>query len=100
MPIKKRKKPTISEIKRNTKKNQPYYFDTKTLRYFGQKMSDFKVYMTKTGRVFIYAKSYDLDYRTGKKRLMGYTIREYIDKGLKSELKIVSQYKTPGDLPN
>ena len=40
MEKKKGKKPTIAEIKRNTKKNAPYFFDAKTMKFFGQRMSD------------------------------------------------------------
>ena len=72
------RKPSISAIKADTKKNAPYFFDTKTLKMFGQKMSSFKVYMTKTGRVYIVAPSYSQDYRTGKRIRMSDTIREYV----------------------
>tara|TARA_R100001086_G_scaffold33095_1_gene15027 strand:+ start:656 stop:970 length:315 start_codon:yes stop_codon:yes gene_type:complete len=87
---KKMKKPTMAEIKRNTKKTNPYMFDKKTMQFFGQRMSDFKVHKTQKGRVFIYAKSYATDYRTGKKEFMGYTIKEYIPRGLNSDLKNVA----------
>ena len=87
---KKMKKPTIAEIKRNTKKRYPYMFDRKTMQFFGQRMSDFKVHKTQKGRVFIYAKSYSTDYRTGEKKFMGYTIKEYIPKGLNSSIKNVA----------
>ena len=90
MKKKKVKKPTMAEIKRNTKKKNPYMFDKKTMQFFGQRMSDFKVHKTEKGRVFIYAKSYSTDYRTGKKEFMGYTIKEYIPNGLNSDLKNVS----------
>ncbi len=87
---KKMKKPTLAEIKRNTKKDAPYFFDAKTLKFFGQKMSDFKVHQTQSGKVYIYAKSYFTDARTGGKQFMGYTIREYIPKGANSKLKYMS----------
>ena len=79
----KRRKPSISAIKADTKKNQPYFFDTNTLKMFGQRMSSFKVYMTKTGRVYIVAPAYSKDYRTGKRIRMSDTIREYV-KGSRS----------------
>jgi hypothetical protein len=75
------RKPSIAIIKKNTKRKQPFYFDAATMRAFGQKMSDFTVYKSPSGRVYIYAPSYD---RGGRK--MGYSIREYIDKGLQSDL--------------
>ena len=77
MAKKKTKKPTIAEIKRTTKKKAPYFFDAKTMRFFGQKMSDYKVHKCSDGKVYIYAKSYSTDYRTGKPQFMGYTIRQY-----------------------
>ena len=87
MAKKKTKKPTLAEIKRNTKRKAPYFFDAKTMRMFGQRMSDYKVHKCSDGKIYIYAKSYSTDYRTGKKEFMGYTIRQYIPKGLNSDLK-------------
>jgi len=80
------KVPSISTIKRNTKKKQPFYFDRKTLRFFGQTMSSFKVYKAKNGATYIFAKSYSYD-RDGSKQPMGYSIRQYLDNGLDSDLK-------------
>jgi len=96
----KMKKPTMAEIKRNTKKDAPYYFDAKTMKMFGQRMSDFKVHQTRSGRVYIYAKSYSTDYRTGKKEFMGYSIREYIPKGSNSKLKYVGSSTKLVDILN
>lgn len=79
------RKPSIAMIKKNTKRKQPFYFDAATMRAFGQKMSDFTVYQSPSGRVYIYAPSYD---RGGRK--MGYSIREYVENGLKSDLKSVN----------
>ena len=76
--------PTIAEIKRNTVKKAPYFFSPKTLKWFGQKMSNFKVHKTKSGKVYIYAKSYMTDHRTGKTDFMGYTVHEYINNDLKN----------------
>ena len=72
------RKPRIGEIKEDTRKNAPYFFDSKTLKMFGQTMSSFKVYMTKEGKVYIVAPSYSKDYRTGKRIRMSDTIREYV----------------------
>ena len=78
------RKPTIAEIKRTTKKEAPYFFDAKTMKDFGQRMSDYKVHQCKDGKVYIYAKSYATDYRTGKKEFMGYTIRQWTGSDLKN----------------
>ena len=84
------KKPTIAEIKRNTSKKAPYFFAPKTLKWFGQKMSSFKVHKTKGGKIYIYAKSYSTDHRTGKENFMGYTVHEYINNDLKN-----TKFKSP-----
>lgn len=72
------RKPSISRIKADTAKDAPYFFDTKTMKMFGQKMSSFKVYMTTSGRIYIVAPSYSTDYRTGKRIRMSDSIREYV----------------------
>lgn len=86
MPKKKVKKPTISYIKNSTLRDSPYFFETKTLKFFGQRMSSFKVHVTDSGRIFIYAPAYAKDYRTGGKRRMKDTIREYKPNGMRSKL--------------
>ena len=86
MPKKKVKKPTISQIKSSTLKDSPYFFDTKSLKFFGQRMSSFKVHVTDSGRIFIYAPSYSNDYRKGKRVRMTDTIREYKPNGMRSQL--------------
>ena len=91
MAKKKTKKPTIAEIKRNTKKKAPYFFDAKTMRFFGQRMSDYKVHKCRDGKIYIYAKSYATDYRTGKKDFMGYSRHQYIPNGLNSDLRYTSK---------
>jgi hypothetical protein len=78
------RKPSIAMIKKNTKIKSPFYFDPATMRFFGQKLSDFTIYQSPSGRVYIYAPGYD---RGGRK--MGYSIREYIENGLKSDLESV-----------
>jgi hypothetical protein len=51
---------TIYEIKERTQKTAPYYFDKKTLQFFGQTMRSFKVSKQEDGRYKISApmKSY------------------------------------------
>lgn len=46
---------TISEIKKLTAETAPYYFDKKTLDFFGQKMKSFKVSKCEDGRYQISA---------------------------------------------
>jgi hypothetical protein len=46
---------TISEIKRRTSETSPYFFDAKTMKFFNQKMSDFKVRKLENGKYEIYA---------------------------------------------
>tara|TARA_Y100000114_G_C11745190_1_gene321213 strand:- start:112 stop:528 length:417 start_codon:yes stop_codon:yes gene_type:complete len=80
------KLPSISTIKRNTKKNAPFYFDRKTLKTFGQTMSSFKVYKAKNGATYIYAKTFQTN-RDGVKQPTGYSIQQYLDDGLNSKLE-------------
>jgi hypothetical protein len=46
---------TIYEIKRLTAETAPYFFSTKTLKFFGQTMKSFKVYKQTDGRYLITA---------------------------------------------
>lgn len=46
---------TIYEIKKLTKETSPYFFDEKTMKFFGQSMRDFKVTKELDGRYMIYA---------------------------------------------
>lgn len=46
---------TIYEIKERTEETQPYFFERKTLKFFGQTMKDFKVYKQDDGRFLITA---------------------------------------------
>ena len=48
---------TIQEIKKRTLKTAPYFFSDNTMRFFGQKLSDFKVSKQNDGRYKISAKS-------------------------------------------
>ncbi len=65
-------KPTISEIKSRTLKKAPYFFSKNTMKFFGQRMSDYKVKRSPKGRIFIYAPTYD---DLGNK--MPYTFMEF-----------------------
>lgn len=49
------KKPTIYDVARLTSETSPYFFDKKTLKFFGQRMSSFKVYKQDDGRYLITA---------------------------------------------
>ena len=48
---------TISQIKKLTAETEPYYFSRKTMRWWGQKMSDFSVSKCEDGRYLIKAPS-------------------------------------------
>lgn len=48
---------TISQIKKLTAETEPYYFSRKTMRWWGQRMSDFKVSKCEDGRYLIQATS-------------------------------------------
>ena len=45
---------TLSEIKAHNERIKHYYFSRDTMRFFGQRMMDFKVRHV-AGRVFVYA---------------------------------------------
>ena len=62
---------TISEIKRRTEENAPYFFTRKTLQFFGQTMRSFSVRKTQDGKYRISAPMKDRF--TG--RAMGETVR-------------------------
>lgn len=72
---------TIYDIKYQTQETEPYFFDRKTLKFFGQTMKDFSVRKSPTGRIFIYAPMYYSSH-PGSYRLCGYTFREYVDNKL------------------
>ena len=46
---------TIYEIKQRTQKTSPHFFDSKTLKFFGQTMASFKVHKLDDGRFEIVA---------------------------------------------
>lgn len=49
------KRLTIYDIKRLTSETSPYYFNSKTLKFFGQTVGSFKVYKQQDGRYMIKA---------------------------------------------
>jgi hypothetical protein len=77
---KKQKRLTIYDIKRLTSDTEPYFFSPKTMKFFGQRLSDYKVYKRKDGKYDIIAPSY----WNGK--LMGYTKRTFNPKTRRLEL--------------
>tara|TARA_R110002126_G_scaffold56728_1_gene151233 strand:+ start:1310 stop:1558 length:249 start_codon:yes stop_codon:yes gene_type:complete len=48
----------IQEIKKRTKNTAPFYFSAKTLKFFGQRLSDFKVKKLNETEYLIHAPSY------------------------------------------
>ena len=52
---------TIYEIKRRTKETSPYFFSKDTLRFFGQRMKDFKVTKIDNDCYYINAPMYDFN---------------------------------------
>ena len=46
---------TIYDIKRLTAETSPYFFDRKTLKFFGQRMNSFKIYKQADGRYLVTA---------------------------------------------
>lgn len=64
---------TIYEIKRLTIENHPFYFQRKTLQFFGQTMKSFSVIKQRDGRYRIYAPIKDR--YNGK--IMGSSIRYF-----------------------
>jgi len=72
---------TIYEIKRLTSETSPYFFERKTLEFFGQRMSDYRVYKQKDGRYLITA---PIRNQTTKK-VIGHTERMFNPKTNKLE---------------
>ena len=48
-------KPTIYDIKRLSEDSAPYFFSRRTLQFFNQKVSDFKVYRAEDNKFLIQA---------------------------------------------
>ena len=67
---------TIYDIKEATKEKSPYFFERDAMRFFNQKMKDFKVKKSPLGNIYIYATSYWDD------ELMGYTFSQFKDDDL------------------
>jgi len=80
---------TISEIKRRTSETSPYFFDAKTMKFFNQKMSDFKVRKLENGKYEIYAPRKDYN---GKS--MGVTKRIFNPET--NELEFTKDFATGG----
>ncbi len=72
--------PTIQEIKEETLRTSPHFFDEGTLKWFGQTMRTFKVRLSPEGRVFIYARMTD---RHEDNAYRGFTFREFTGEDLK-----------------
>ena len=51
------RKPTIYDIKQDTAKNSPHFFDRGSLRFFDQTMKDFSVHKSPQGNLYILASS-------------------------------------------
>ncbi len=69
-------KPTIYEIKRMTFDKLPYFFDKNTMKFYGQRLSDFKVIRSPKGKIYIYA-------RIAKDEGGGYSFHEFKNNDLK-----------------
>ena len=82
----KQEKLTIYDIKRKTAETSPYFFDAKTMKFFGQGMSDFSVYKRKDGKYDVVAPSYDIGWDKSK-RFMGYTRRIFNPKTNELEME-------------
>ena len=66
------RKPTIYEIKRLTEDTAPFFFSKNTLKFFGQRLKDFKVHSEDKGRFMISAPAYDF-----RGQYMGDTVRYF-----------------------
>lgn len=75
-------KPTIYDIKAATQAESPFYFDLKTLKFFGQTLKSFTVAKSPKGNIYIYAPSYSSN-RDGSRRFMGYSFRQFLGNDLK-----------------
>lgn len=71
MTTTKQKSLTIYDIKARTQETSPYFFNPKTLKFFGQTMRSFKVKKQPDGRYYISAPMVD----RFTNRLMGKTER-------------------------
>ena len=64
---------TIYEIKEKTREKEPYFFNHKTMEFFGQTMKSFKVRTSPAGNIYIFA----------PRKFGGYTFRQFADGDLK-----------------
>ena len=62
---------TINEIKKRTQKTAPHFFSRDTMRFFNQKLRDFKVKKLNDTEYLVYADSYWFG------NFMGVTIRVF-----------------------
>lgn len=75
---------TISDIRSATLAQSPYFFTRDTLRFFGQRMSMFRVWKGKSGSYYVAAPSYWTDRYTGHRKLMGITMRKFTGSDLEN----------------
>lgn len=73
---------TIYDIKYATQETAPFYFTRKTMRFFNQKMKDFKVYKQKDGRYLITAPM-----KNNQGKIVGYSERYFNPLNNKLELE-------------
>lgn len=69
---------TIYDIKERIKKEYPYFFDRKTMRFFAQTMKSFKVQKINADLYYFYAPAYRYCEHTGKKKQTHITERWFI----------------------
>lgn len=73
--------PSIQYIKDAVAEKSPHFFSRDTLRFFGQTLSDFKVWKGPSGDYYIAAPSYWYD--NGKSKFMGVSFRKFTGDNLK-----------------
>ena len=62
---------TIYDIKRLTQETEPHFFARDTMKFFNQRLKDFKVYKLENGKYLIKCSSF------WDNKLMGYTERVF-----------------------
>lgn len=82
---------SISDIRELTREKSPHFFDRDTLRFFGQRMSMFRVWKGKSGARYIAAPMRNRDRYTGRHYTVGVTFRKFTE----SDLELVD-YKPIG----
>lgn len=68
---------TIAYIREATRQNSPHFFDRDTLKFFGQRMSSFRVWKGKSGATYIAAPMRHEDRHTGRFYTTGLTLRKF-----------------------